>query len=179
MRILLIYSSTEGHTEKIVNFLADQLTTHYTVEVTKASVEAPSPATFDAVIVAAPIHAGQYANEISEYITKHVSELNRVPTLFYSIGLTVTSKDPEMRNALNETTTSFLKSTKWNPEVIEQIAGALLYTRYGFFKKMLMKSIMKKAGGDTDIKKDFVYTDWNALKASVHRFANQFEMMEH
>jgi menaquinone-dependent protoporphyrinogen oxidase len=180
MKTLLIYSSTEGHTARIVKFLKEHLmASQYRVDVAVASLEAPSPTDFDLVIIAAPIHAGQYANEIVEYVSRYSAQLNRIPSLFFSIGLTVTSKDPKTRETLHETTKSFLNATGWRPEKIEQIAGALLYTKYGFFKRMLMKSIMKKAGGDTDTKRDFVYTDWEGLKTSLQQFTDQFEMVEH
>ncbi len=180
MKILLIYSSIEGHTASIVRFLEDELRKlHCIVTVAKATSEVQALATFDAVMVAAPIHAGQYANEIVEFVSKHSPELRNLPSLFYSIGLTVTSKDPKALVSLLDTTASFLKDAGWKPDKVEQIAGALLYTKYGFFKRMLMKSIMKKAGGDTDTSRDFVYTDWDALRTSVRQFTGQFEMMEH
>ena len=180
MKILLIYSSTEGHTARIIQFLKERLmASQYHVDVYMASSEAPSPVDYDMVIVAAPIHAGQYANEIVEYVSRYSPQLNRIPSLFYSIGLTVTSKDPKALETLYETTKSFLNGAGWRPAKVEQIAGALLYTRYGFFKRMLMKSIMKNAGGDTDTKRDFVYTDWEGLKASLQEFTGQFEMVEH
>lgn len=180
MNILLIFSSTEGHTGRIARFLADELSSsHYTFRLEKAGPKAPSPAEFDAAIIAASIHAGQYANDVLDYATTYASELNRIPTMFYSIGLNITSKDPKVQESLRQITALFLDTTRWRPGNVEQVAGALLYTQYGFFKRMLIKSIMKKAGGDTDTKRDFVYTDWEQLRASLHRFTSQFEMMEH
>src|SRR5690606_32628754 len=107
------------------------------------------------------------------------SVLNSMPSVFYSIGLTITSKDPKMIEGLHASTNTFLKNVNWNPNVVEQIAGALLYTQYGFIKRMLMKSVMKKAGGDIDTKRDYVYTDWDRLRVSVNEFASHFNLQEH
>lgn len=180
MKVLLIYSSTEGHTANIANYIeAELIALHFKITLAKASSQVPSPTCFDAVIVAAPVHAGQYDGELVDCVSKCSPELNHIPSIFYSVGLTITSKDPKVLESLEKTTTDFLKDTKWNPDIVEQVAGALLYTRYGFFKRMLMKSVMKKAGGDTDTSRDFIYTDWDALRASVRQFAARFEMMEH
>ena len=46
-------------------------------------------------------------------------------------------------------------------------AGALRYSRYGWLKRRLMRSIARREGGDTDTSRDHVYTDWDA----VDRFA--------
>ena len=42
-------------------------------------------------------------------------------------------------------------------------AGALVYTRYGWLKKRLMRSIAKRDGSDTDMSRDHEYTDWDAV----------------
>lgn len=180
MKVLLIYSSTEGHTASIANFIAAELRAlHCVITVAKASSQIPSPTCFDAVVVAAPVHAGQYDGELVDCVSKCSPEINHIPSIFYSVGLTITSEDPRALESLEKTTTDFLKDTRWTPDMVEQVAGALLYTRYGFFKRMLMKSVMKKAGGDTDTSRDFIYTDWDALRASVRQFAGRFELIEH
>lgn len=44
---------------------------------------------------------------------------------------------------------------------------ALLYTKYDFFKRFLMRIISKRSGGDTDTSRDFIYTDWDKLKKVI------------
>ena len=51
------------------------------------------------------------------------------------------------------------------------VAGALPYTRYGWIKRMMMRRIVAKAGGDTDTSRDYEYTDWNDLRVSSRDFA--------
>jgi menaquinone-dependent protoporphyrinogen oxidase len=46
----------------------------------------------------------------------------------------------------------------------------LLYTKYNFLKRGLMKSITKKQGGDIDTSRDFIYTDWDAVDAFAREF---------
>jgi menaquinone-dependent protoporphyrinogen oxidase len=58
-----------------------------------------------------------------------------------------------------------------HPDMTATIAGALKYSRYGFFKKRIMRNIVKKSGGkELDMSRDYEYTDWQ----QVDRFANDF-----
>lgn len=178
MNILIVYGSTEGHTRKIAEFLrieAEQNDHHVTVA--PASDKCVAPHDYEAVIIASSIHAGQYSNEITDYVVKHCEVLNFLPSAFLSVGLSITRKDPEVLKQLDETTQFFLHMTKWNPLVTEQVAGALLYTQYGFIKKMLVRSIMKKAGGDTDTSRDFEYTNWDNVRQFLSHFIRESEVI--
>ena len=66
--------------------------------------------------------------------------------------------------------TQFLEQAQWRPDHVELIAGALLYTKYNFLKRFLMRRISGSEGGDTDTSRDYEYTDW----AAVERFAEMF-----
>ena len=54
-----------------------------------------------------------------------------------------------------------------------QIAGALKYTEYDFFKRLIMKMISKREGRSTDTSRDYEYTDWNAVTKFVTDFADK------
>ena len=175
MDLLILYGSTEGHTEKIARFLAGEAVKHHIRPTLAEAATAPSLSSFDAVIVAASIHAGQYKNDIVDFIAAHSHELNEVPSVFYSVGLSIVSGDQKTIAQLHEMTALFLEMMKWKPLVVEQVGGALQYSKYGFFKKLLIRSIMKKAGGDTDTSRDYEYTDWEALKLSFENFVGKLE----
>lgn len=51
------------------------------------------------------------------------------------------------------------------------VAGALLYTRYNWIERWVMRRIVRKAGGDTDTSRDYEYTNWAELRAFVEQFA--------
>jgi hypothetical protein len=50
---------------------------------------------------------------------------------------------------------------------VECFAGKLAYSRYGFFKRQLMRYIAWREGAPTDARRDYEFTDWTA----VRRFA--------
>ncbi len=67
-------------------------------------------------------------------------------------------------------------SCGWYPAGVANFAGALRYTRYGFFKRLLMRSIARKEGSpDLDARRDYEYTDWSAVNGFVEDFVRSLE----
>lgn len=64
----------------------------------------------------------------------------------------------------------FYAETGWRPKYVRAVAGAVLYTKYNFLVRFIMKRISKQAGGSTDTSRDHEYTDWRALD----RFSEEF-----
>ena len=50
------------------------------------------------------------------------------------------------------------------------MGGALPYSKYPAWKRLLMLAFVGLAGGDTDMSRDYEYTDWDG----VDRFADAF-----
>ena len=86
-----------------------------------------------------------------------------MPTAFISVCLGVLQPDLAVQRDVKANIDRFLTSTRWRPLVIKSVAGAVLYTRYGWLKRRLMRRIAGKAGGGTDISRDYDYTDWADL----------------
>ena len=64
----------------------------------------------------------------------------------------------------------FLAATPWKPTVCTVFAGALLYPRYGWFDRMMIRLIMKMTKGETDTTKEVEYTDWQQVEAFAAEF---------
>jgi menaquinone-dependent protoporphyrinogen oxidase len=75
--------------------------------------------------------------------------------------------DPEKRAhyALQATQTveAFFKETGWTARHVEYVGGALLFTRYHWLVRFVMKRIAASEGLSTDTSKDHDYTNWLAL----------------
>ena len=69
----------------------------------------------------------------------------------------------------------FAAASGWTPEQVSLVAGALLYTQYGFAKRQLMRGIAasKRGALSTDTSQDHVYTDWDAVRRFAEGFAAQ------
>ncbi len=173
-RILLAYGTTDGHTARIAATVANKLKAMGAQVDVRTGQDALTnwllPEDYEGVVVASSIHAGGFQRSVKTWVTHHHQALNARPTLFLPVCLAVLQKDPKVEAELRGIVDGFLKHAGWSPTVTRPVAGALLYTRYGWFKRMIMKRIARKAGGDTDTTKDWVYTDWKDLDRTVGAF---------
>ena len=128
------------------------------------------PHDYSGVVVAASVHAGGYQASVRSWVRTHAPILQERPTAFVSVRLGVLQQQPRVRRDLDAIIDRFVKETGWVPTTTKIVAGALLYTRYSWIKRLVMKRIARKAGGDTDTTRDHVYTDWNDLRAFAEEF---------
>ena len=171
-RILVLYGTTEGHTAKVARCLGDTLRADgQSADVLDARTAWPSPNTYDAVIVAASVHARGYQRTVRRWVHDHAQVLNDKPTAFVSVCLAVLQREPEVQRDLAAIVDRFLTSTGWHPAITKNVAGALAYSRYNWLKRWAMVRIVRKAGGDTDTSRDYEYTDWADLRTFAEEFA--------
>ena len=164
-RILIVYGTTEGHTAKVAAAISETLQRNGAqVDVRAAGDPAPAPDGYDAVIVAASVHAGRYQKPVRRWARTHAQVLSHKPAAFVSVCLGVLQHDAKVQHDLQTIVDRFVASTGWRPSVVKFVAGALPYTKYGWLRRLVMKRIVAKAGGDTDTHRDFEYTDWNDLR---------------
>jgi menaquinone-dependent protoporphyrinogen oxidase len=172
--ILIVYGTTDGHTRKIARVLAEDLRAHRcTVDIVDAAgkLSRLSPESYDGVIIAASLHIGDYQRSVARWLRMHAPMLKTMPTAFVSVSLAVLEQDPAARQEVDRIMDRFFTRCGWRPKITKQVAGALLYTRYGWLKRLMMKRIVAKAGGDTDTTRDFEYTDWNDVRDFACDFA--------
>src|SRR5678810_535277 len=172
MRVLIVYGTTEGQTRKIARFMEDVLQdVGHKVAIADAGDQPPSPDQYDAILIGGSIHLHKYQAAVSYYITHHLVALNKMPGAFFSVCLAVASDMDEEHREAEKITNDFLEHAGWRPLMTTQIAGALKYTQYDFFKRLIMKMIAKREGRTTDTSKDYEYTDWIAVREFVKEFA--------
>ena len=125
------------------------------------------------------VHRAAHEREIVEFVKDHLDVLNHMPTAFLSLSLSEAGaedeKAPPERRAqaasdVKRMIDVFLQETGWHPDRIQAAAGALLFTKYNFLLRFVMKRISRQAGGATDTSKDYEYTDWKALYHFVDEF---------
>lgn len=172
IRILISYGTSEGQTATIAEYLADVIRAQgheaYTIDISSGG---PGPNGYDAVIVGASIHMGKHENYVRNFVRQNRDTLERLPSAFFSVSLAAHENTQEARREVQGYVDKFVQQTGWHPSKVGLFAGALLYTRYGFFKRWIMKKIARDKGNpDTDTSRDYVYTDWDGVK----RFAEEF-----
>jgi menaquinone-dependent protoporphyrinogen oxidase len=177
--ILLIYATREGHTRRIAEHLAATIRTRgLTADVVDAArlPDAFSIANYRAAIVSSSVHKEKHEAKLIDFVRRYKSELEQIPAVFLSVSLTETtvedpSQSPEARAkakaGVDRMIQAFLDATGWHPSKVQPVAGALMYTKYNFLVRFMMRRIAQEAGGDTDTSRDHVYTDWEALDRLV------------
>jgi menaquinone-dependent protoporphyrinogen oxidase len=178
--ILIVYGTTDGHTRKIAHRIADMVADLGCPVVTRDARKSRhvNAGDFEAVIIAASLHARGYQRPVTRWIEDNADALRTRPTLFISVCLAILEKDPAVRHEAGAIAERFVLRHGWRPSEIQVVAGALPYTRYGWLKKLIMRRIAARAGGDTDTTRDFEYTDFDAVEGFVHGFVRQFEFAE-
>jgi menaquinone-dependent protoporphyrinogen oxidase len=136
-----------------------------------------SPDGFDAIIVGASIHMSKHSRQLSEFVGRHISRLNVVPSGFFSVSLSAAGSEKERADA-SRFVEEFLTQAGWNPAIKATLAGGLRYREYNFLKRWMMKKIARDAGKDTDTSKNHEYTDWNAVAQFVGEFLAHLEQQE-
>jgi menaquinone-dependent protoporphyrinogen oxidase len=179
-RILVVYGTTDGHTASIARRLGEALTRHGVLaDVVQARETGLRPAGYDGVIVAASVHGGVYQPVVRRWVRRHAAVLDDMPTAFVSVSLGLLQAEPAVRNAVEDIVSRFLRETGWRPTLTQSVAGAVLFTKYGWLKRRLMRRIVAKAGGPTDTTRDHVFTDWEALDRFARSFAHEVEVDVH
>jgi menaquinone-dependent protoporphyrinogen oxidase len=176
---LVLYATREGHTERIGQHLLEVLWKRGLAANLEGAGHLPEGFKLDdyhGVIIAASVHAHKHEAEITRFVTRYREELEKMPTVFLSVSLSEAGAEDAEAPAERRLQAAadaqgmidaFLEETKWHPSKIKAVAGALLYSRYNFLLRLVMKRIASKAGGDTDTSRDYDYTDWAALDRLV------------
>jgi menaquinone-dependent protoporphyrinogen oxidase len=175
MRVLVVYHSVEGQAEKIAHRIADGLRDR-SFEVDESVADAaPSPSGYNGVIVGDSIHAVHHSKALRRYLREHRDELQRMPTALFQVSMTSANPDEEHTATAYGMVDELLTETGFEPDSVGLFAGALAYTRYGWLKRMIMRHISKKEGGETDTSRDWEYTDWDAVDSFAGAFAGRVD----
>ncbi len=166
MKVLIVYGTTEGQTRKIAGFVATRLILQqhqvFTIDAPQAERTA-DPFDFDAVLIAASLHAGRYQPAIAQYVKHHLGTIDTRRNAFLSVSLAAASHEPEDLAGLSQCVAAFVHETGWKPHSVYHVAGAFRYTEYDFLKRWAMKYIAYRKGAPTDTRHDYELTDWDEV----------------
>lgn len=176
-RVLIPYGTTEGQTAKIAEVIAAVMHDlgHGADAVDITTLADTLPDGYDAVIIGASIHMGKHDKHVVEFVHKNHEILGRLPSAFFSVSLAAHGDTEEAQGYVER----FAEETGWRPDKIALFGGALLYTHYGFIKRHMMKKIARDKPGHLghDLSRDYVYTEWDAVKRFAEHFADQIAPM--
>jgi len=170
MRLLIVYSTIDGHTLEICERIAAiaRATGH---EVELAEVESASAEQLEAcdrVVIGASIRYGHHRPAVKAFIDRHQAALEVRPNAFFSVN--AVGRKPHKRQAdTNPYVRKFLGQLRWKPQQVEVFGGKIEYPRYGFFDRNMIRLIMWITGGPTDPRSVTDFTDWTQVEAFAHQ----------
>jgi len=165
-RILIVYSSTDGHTLKICRVLQQVIERHgHAVTLTDigAADQVDLPG-FDKIVIGASIRYGKHSPQVFDFIRKHRALLDSRPNAFFSVNI-VARKPEKNRPETNPYLRKFIKQIGWRPRQLAVFAGKLDYPKYAPVDRMMIRFIMLLTGGPTDPATVVEFTDWQRVEA--------------
>ncbi|HEY6923417.1 MAG TPA: flavodoxin domain-containing protein [Steroidobacteraceae bacterium] len=169
-RLLAIYGTAYGQTERIVHRIAGVLRARGWDIAAHKGDALPSDlmlGRYDVCLVAASIIAGKHQHYIREFVQRYAAALSDMSSAFVSVSGAAGDPRPERQEEAQKYVAEFLRATGWRPRLQATFGGAMAYTKYGFFLRLMTQWISRRNGGPTDTSRDHDFTDW----AAVDRFA--------
>ena len=171
----VFYATSEGHTRQIAYTIAATLRSEgFESEPVELRPGDPSPnwTAITTAIVGASVHVGKHQKVAAEFVQREASRLSECGASFFSVSLAAASRNPAGVDAAWSIATKFVHGAKWHPRHLACFAGKLAYTQYGFFTRWMMRRISAREGGPTDTSRDYVMTDWSAVRAFAREVAS-------
>ena len=173
-KALFLYSSREGQTKKILQYIEGELSDYSCETKNLSEIETVDFSQYKRVLIGASIRYGHLNKDLYRFISKNLTQLELSKVAFFCVNLTARKEDqgkdtPEGSAYIK----TFLKKSPWKPKMIGVFAGALYYPRYNFFDRTMIRLIMTMTGGETDTSKEVEYTNWE----KVSQFAQKFKDM--
>ena len=164
-RILLAYSTTDGHTlricqrlQQVMQGLGKQATVTLLTEAGALDL-----ASFDRIVIGASIRYGKHQPQVAEFVERHQALLESRPSAFFTVNI-VARKPNKNTPETNPYCRKFLQSVAWKPALAAVFAGKLNYPIYGPLDRLMIRFIMLITSGPTDPKAVVEFTDWNKVE---------------
>jgi len=164
VNILVLYSTTDGHTKKICERLK-QVIEKQACKVTLVFIDDEPDIeldSFDKIVIGASIRYGKHRRQVYEIIRKNRHVLDSKPNAFFSVSVVARKPDKNSPDT-NPYLKKFLRKISWNPQELEVFAGKIDYPKYTFWDRQVIRFIMWMTNGPTDPGAVVEFTDWTKV----------------
>jgi len=173
-KILLLYSTTDGHTIEICKRIRRVIEASGADVILRDLKDEPDlgpdtfnselgPDTFNKVVIGASIRYGKHQPLVQAFIKRNQAVLESLPNAFFSVN--VVARKPEKNTPeTNPYLQKFLKKIDWQPQHLAVFAGRIDYPSLGFFDKHMIRFILWMTKGPTDPTGTFEFTDWDKVE---------------
>ncbi|MCK4675920.1 MAG: menaquinone-dependent protoporphyrinogen IX dehydrogenase [Gammaproteobacteria bacterium] len=163
-KIVIIYSTTDGHTREICSRLLKIIEKNNNV-VTLVPIENVNELdlnVFEKIVIGASIRYGKHSAKIYEFINKNAQILDKKPNAFFSVNV-VARKPDKNQPETNPYLKKFLLQISWQPKELAVFAGKIDYQKYKIWDRLMIRMIMWITKGPTDPKTNIEFTNWNQV----------------
>jgi len=162
--ILILYSTTDGHTLRICQQLRQLIEQHghHVMLVSITYADQVEPAMFDKIVIGASIRYGKHQTQVYDFVKDNLELLDSKPSAFFTVNL-VARKPDKNRPETNPYLWKFLQQVNWRPKHLAVFAGKIDYPKYHFWDRQIIRLIMWLTNGPTDPKTVAEYTDWKQV----------------
>lgn len=171
--ILVAYATTEGHTRKVAEFIAERLRVRGhrvdLVDVAGAGAREVTAA-YQAAFLGGSVHQHKHQSALMHFAKSNREWLAALPLALFSVSLAASMDDMDSRLEARRMADEFVDESGLRPRVIRCVAGALKYTQYDYFKRLIMRMIARQQGHSVDTSQDHEYTDWGDVESFVDEF---------
>ncbi|MGE5384731.1 MAG: menaquinone-dependent protoporphyrinogen IX dehydrogenase [Betaproteobacteria bacterium] len=163
--ILILYSTTDGHTRKIAERIREVIEEgpHHVTLLHIVEAAAVDLHSFDQIVIGASIRYGRHSCEVIDFIRGNAQLLASKDNAFFSVNI-VARKPAKNQPATNPYLIKFLRRIAWRPHLLAVFAGKLDYPRYGVLDRTMIRFIMWMTGGPTDPATVKEFTDWRQVE---------------
>ena len=163
--ILILYSTTDGHTVKICRTIQSVVEQHghevklYSIDNTSL----PNLENFEKIVVGASIRYGKHHKRVFDFIARNESILKNKTSAFFSVNVVARKPDKNQPDT-NPYMQKFLQQVSWQPDELAVFAGKIDYQKYRFFDRFMIRLIMYLTSGPTDLNTVAEFTNWQQVK---------------
>ena len=168
-KILIVYSSTDGHTINICKHIYKNLETVHDPELKDLKkIQQCDLENAEIIIIGASIRYGDHSKELYNFVRNHKKIIESKENAFFSVNA-VARKPEKNQPETNPYIKKFLKRTSWNPNKMAVFAGKIDYPKYNFFDKHMIRLIMWITKGPTNLTKTYEFTDWSKVDEFIEK----------
>ena len=163
-KYLFLYSTTDGHTKRICEYIGNILKQqNHEIKIDPINLELKKLSEYDSIILGASIRYGKHQKSVFNFINKHKDLLETKKSAFFSVNVVARKSEKNSPNT-NPYMKKFLKTSSWQPNKLGVFAGKVDYPSYKFFDKYIIRMIMWITKGPTDISQSYEFTDWKVVE---------------
>lgn len=168
MKVLIVFETVEGQTQKIAEFVNQQMSAagHEVFLLNTQLRSAPVALNeYDQIVLAAPVHERRHPKSFETFISTNQKELAKIKTLLLSVSLKAAF--PEGQEEAQDYLTEMKMRTSFSPTQEVLVPGAVRTESYGYFESQVLSNVVLGARKVDLVDGAREFTDWDNLRTQI------------